>query len=71
MDCRFRYLKHCMQGIFTRMEAPYDTECFESWSQTNYSTKFLGSTIWPYSFMVGKFAKDTSITLTILILAAM
>lgn len=38
-------------GIFTRMESPYDTDCFPSWSQTNYSTQFLNSTKWPYSFM--------------------
>ena len=41
-----------MQGIFTRLESPYTTDCFHSWSQTNYSTQFSNST-WPYSFMVG------------------
>ena len=42
-----------MQGIFTRLESPYETDCYQSWSQTNYSTQFLNSTNWPYSFMVG------------------
>ena len=41
-----------MQGIFTRLESPYETDCYESWTQTNYSTHFLNSTNWPYSFMV-------------------
>ena len=41
-----------MQGIFTRLESPYETDCYQSWTQTNYSTQFLNSTNWPYSFMV-------------------
>ena len=47
-----------VQGIFQRKEAPYDTDCFLSWSQTNYSEPFLGTKIWPYSFMVSSFAQD-------------
>ena len=47
-----------VQGIFQRKEAPYDTDCFPSWSQTNYSEPFLGTKIWPYSFMVSSFAQD-------------
>ena len=47
-----------VQGIFQRKEAPYDTDCFPSWSQTNYSEPFLGTKIWPYSFMVSAFAQD-------------
>ena len=40
------------QVKFARQEYPYDTDCYPSWSSTNYTEKFLTSTLWPYTFMV-------------------
>ena len=46
------YLLHLIQVKFARQEYPYDTECYPSWSSTNYTEKFLNSILWPYTFMV-------------------
>ena len=40
------------QVKFARQEYPYDTECYPSWSSTNYTEKFLNTILWPYTFMV-------------------
>ena len=46
------YLLHLIQVKFARQEYPYDTECYPSWSSTNYTEKFLNTILWPYTFMV-------------------
>ena len=52
LDIIFFSISFVKKIVYTRMEAPYTTECFSDWTQTNYSAGFLGTKSWPYSFMV-------------------
>ena len=36
---------------YVRQPSPWDTECFSSWADTNYSS-YTGDTDWPYTAMV-------------------
>ena len=40
------------QTKFSRLEAPYDSECISEWSSTNYSS-FTGDKSWTYTEEVG------------------
>ena len=39
------------QTVYSRQPAPWDTECFRAWTDTNYSGYTEGIN-WPYTFMV-------------------